>query len=196
MSERIDENELWMLSLYRRSEISGAMFFGKLANVLKPGPIQFDMTRHFADESRHAWQWTECIVRLGAKPLPFDWAYQDRYLKAVGVPANIMEILAITHVFERRVFNHYTAHRQLPLVRPEVKETLMRIMDDEKWHLAWVGRALKDMEVQFGSDAVTKTLRRCSEADKDIYRQLVNEHAERMAAFTQALSNRSQEMLQ
>jgi len=190
MCERIDENELWMLSLYRRSEIGGALFFAKLANVLKPSAIQFHMTRHFADESRHAWQWTECIARLGAEPLQLDWAYQDGYRKAVGVPANIMEVLAITQVFERRVFNHYERHRQLPFVRLEVKETLTRIMEDEKWHLAWVRAALKDMESQFGSEIVRKTMRRCWDADRDVYQRLVEEHADRMTAFAQSLSQR------
>ena len=57
----LSENELWLLSFYRTSEISGSLFFGKLARTLRPGPIQIDMTKHFADEANHAWYWTECI---------------------------------------------------------------------------------------------------------------------------------------
>ena len=61
MTRAMSENELWLLSYYRESEITGALYFGRLAKVLKPGPIQCDMTRHFADESMHAARWTACI---------------------------------------------------------------------------------------------------------------------------------------
>ena len=65
----IDENELWILSFYRTSEISGALFFGTLARSMRPGPIQHDMTKHFSDEALHSWYWTSCINNLGAQPL-------------------------------------------------------------------------------------------------------------------------------
>lgn len=185
MSERLDESELWMLSFYRKSEIGGALFFAKLANTLKPSRIQFDMTRHFADESRHAWQWTDCIARLGAEPLSLGFAYQDQYLKAAGIPANLMEVLAITHVFERRVFHHYATHYRLSGIRAEVKDTLKRIMEDEKWHIAWVGSALGEMKKEFGNEIVGATLRRFAEADRHVYRHLAREHADRLTAFTQ-----------
>ena len=48
------DNLHWILSFYRTSEISGALFFGQLANALRPSRIQADMTRHFADEAQHA----------------------------------------------------------------------------------------------------------------------------------------------
>ncbi len=99
----VDENELWILSFYRTSEISGALFFGRLARTMKPGEIQRDMTKHFSDESMHAWYWTACIEKLGAHALKLEQSYQDQYLAAAGLPVNIMEVLAITQVFEKRV---------------------------------------------------------------------------------------------
>src|ERR1043166_5120509 len=72
MQNPIGENELWLLSFYRTSELSGALFFGRLARALRAGPIQRDLTHHFADESQHAWYWTRCIAELGdaARPVP------------------------------------------------------------------------------------------------------------------------------
>jgi hypothetical protein len=84
----ISENELWLLSFYRVSEISGALFFGRLARSMRPSSIQADMTKHFSDEAMHAWYWTDCIERLGAKPLKLDVAYQDQYLVAAGMPVD------------------------------------------------------------------------------------------------------------
>src|SRR5689334_4733896 len=92
----IDPNTLWLLSFYRGSEISGALFFGRVARTLSASPIACELSRHFADESQHAWLWTDCIQQLGAKPLAIETVYQDRYLAAAGLPANLMEVLALT----------------------------------------------------------------------------------------------------
>src|SRR4051794_27971991 len=120
----------WLLSFYRTSEISGALFFGRIARSLKPGPTQRDMTRHFADEAQHARYWTNCIEDVGARALKLDAAYQDQYISAVGLPANLMEILAITSVFERRVVNQYARHLRVPHLHlhPAVKHTLDTIV--------------------------------------------------------------------
>lgn len=176
----IDENDLWLLSFYRVSEINGSLFFGQLARSIAPGPLQRDMTKHFSDEANHAWLWTRTVERLGASPVRVSAAYQDRYLAAVGLPANVMEVLAITHVFERRVMNQYSRHLATPGVRPEVAETLRAIMEDEKWHLKWVREALKGMEPEYGEDVVAKTVERYAAADADVYRALRDEHVDRL----------------
>src|SRR5688500_8166637 len=85
----LSENERWILSFYRTSEISGALFFGRLAKSMRPGTVQRDMTKHFSDEAMHAWYWTSCLERLGEKPLKLDQSYQDQYLLAAGMPANL-----------------------------------------------------------------------------------------------------------
>ena len=176
----LEENDLWILSFYRTSEISGALFFGRLARSVKPGPIQHDLTKHFADEAQHAWYWTSCLERLGAQPLKLNEAYQDQYVTAAGLPANLMEVLAITQIFEKRVINQYAQHNQVQGVQPEVRETLAKIMTDEKWHIQWIGEALKKMEGEYGKDIVQATLKRFAEADREVYRQTILEHEERI----------------
>jgi len=176
----IHEDDHWILSFYRVSEISGALFFGRLARSLKSGPIQRDMTKHFSDESLHAWYWTQCIERLGAHPLKLRDSYQDQYLVEAGLPANIMEVLAITQVFEKRVIGQYSLHRSLPGIAPEIQETLARIMEDEKWHLEWIRDALVSLEPEYGRDRIDATLRRFTEADEHVYAKAVDEHTERI----------------
>ena len=179
----LNENDLWLLSFYRSSEIAGSLFFGRLARVLKPGPIQVDLTRHFADEAAHAWYWTDAVARLGAQPLQLDETYQARYGAALGVPANLMEVLAVTQVFERRVIGQYARHARTPDLNPVVRETLDRIMADERRHIRWVGRALESMTAEHGRDAVAAALRRCAEADRDVYRAVGAEHEQRLASL-------------
>ena len=179
----LTENERWLLSFYRTSEISGALFFGRLAKSLPPGPIQTDLTKHFADESQRSWYWSRCLQTLGETPIKLDMAYQDQYISAAGMPANIMEVLGITLIFEKRVIGQYALHRQAPDLNPEVKKTLDLIVEDEKWHIEWVTQALKDMEGEYGKEHIEKTLKRFYEADKDVYLKTVQEHEERISGI-------------
>ena len=176
----LSEDELFLLSFYRSSEINGSLFFGRLARVLKPGPIQHDLSKHFADEAQHAWYWTDCIDRLGARPMKLADAYQDRYLEAVGLPMNLMEVLAITLVFERRVINQYAKHLAVPNLQGEVAATIERIMQDERWHVQWVRDALAGLEARFGKDHVEATLKRYRQADQEVYAQALDEYGQRL----------------
>lgn len=178
--EALTENEKWILSFYRTSEISGALFFGRLAKSLPPGPIQTDLTKHFADESQHSWYWTRCLQTLGAEPIKLDMAYQDQYISAAGMPANIMEVLGITLIFEKRVIGQYALHRQAQNLNPEIKKTLDLIVEDEKWHIEWVTQALKNMESEYGKEHIDKTLKRFYDADKEVYLKTVKEHEDRI----------------
>ncbi len=177
----IDEDELWLLSYYRTSEISGALFFGRVARTLRPGHIQVDLSHHFADEAQHAWYWTRCIDCLGRKPLKLERAYQDQYAAVGGTPANLLEVLAVTQVFERRVIGQYARHLRRPGLDPVVRETLETIIADERWHLRWVRDALREMEPEHGAEAIRSALRRYGEADEAIYARTLAEVEERAA---------------
>jgi len=176
----IDENLHWILSFYRSSEISGALFFGELARTIRPSAIQQDMTRQFADEANHARYWTDCLAKLGKEPLKIDATYQNQYLAAAGMPTNLMEILAITQVFEKRVVSQYTLHSKSPSVPMEVKQTIADIMEDECWHIQWIRDALKKMEVDYGADNIKATLKHFTDADREVYRATTLEHQERL----------------
>jgi hypothetical protein len=176
----ISENDKWILSFYRTSEISGALFFGRLARSLAPGPIQTDLTKHFADESQHAWYWTRCLANLGEEPIKLPTAYQDQYILAAGMPTNVMEVLGITLIFEKRVIGQYALHGQVANLHPEIKKTIALITEDEKWHIEWVTKALKGLEKEYGEDHIHSTLKRFREADQEVYKQTVAEHEERI----------------
>lgn len=176
----LSEDELFVLSYYRSSEINGSLFFGRLARVLRPGPVQHDLTKHFADEAQHAWYWTRCIDELGARPLKLAEAYQDRYLEAAGLPLNVMEVLAITLVFERRVINQYAKHLSLPGLQPEIGATIDRIMEDERWHVQWVRDALAGLEERFDKVHIDATLRRFRDADREVYAETLAEYEQRL----------------
>lgn len=170
----------WIVSFYRNSEISGAQFFARLAKALPAGPIQHDLTKHFADESQHAWYWTKALHEMEKDPLKMTFAYQDNYIEACGMPTNVMEILSITQVFERRIISQYARHARVKNIHPAVRATLDLIMEDEKWHIEWVGNALKGMEKQYGEALVKSTYERYQKADQEVYASLIAEHSDRV----------------
>lgn len=177
----ISDDERWLLSFYRTSEVTGSLFFGRLAKTLPSGPIQRDLTQHFADEASHASYWTQAIYELGLKPERIRTSYQDAYLDAAGLPVNIMEILAITQVFEKRVIQQYSRHSRMNNLHPVVASTLQRIMADERWHIDWVGKALTSLERQFGRENIATTLQRYTKADQEVYKNVLQEQHDRIA---------------
>lgn len=179
----VSDNERWILSFYRTSEITGAMFFGRLANLISDHEIKRDITKHFADESMHGWYWTKCMEDMGTQALRNFGTYQDNYFNAIGIPTNIMEILAITHIFERRVINQYKRHLNLEGVNPYIKDTLRVIMADEGWHIKWVSEALKRLEPEFGKDHIQETLSKYTEIDNEIFGKFCEEHDERIQSI-------------
>lgn len=176
----MQDNDRWIVSFYRHSEISGAQFFSRLAKAVPAGQIQNDLTKHFADESQHAWYWTKALMEMDVQPLKMTFAYQDHYLEAAGMPTNLMEILSLTQVFERRIISQYARHARIKDLHPAVKNTIETIMEDEKWHIHWVGEALKSMEPKYGADRVKATYERYRKADEEVYGRLIAEHDERV----------------
>jgi hypothetical protein len=185
----LSENDLWLLSYYRYSEINGALFFGRVARFVR-GPLLVNVTHHFADEAQHAHYWTKCIDELEHLPLKQTRAYQDQYLEAVGVPANMMEIMAITQVFEKRVIGQYRQHLRLPGIHPAIKNTIETIMQDERWHIQYVREALTGMESVYGAEEIEQTLARHTSADQEVYANTLAEFGERVAFLSERAQHR------
>jgi hypothetical protein len=184
----LTENDRWLLSYYRSSEINGALFFGRVARTIR-GPLQQDVTHHFADEATHAHYWTRCIDELESTPLALGRGYQDQYLEAVGVPANLMEIMAITQVFEKRVIGQYRRHLRFPRTHPAVRRTIETIMVDERWHIRYVRDALAGMAAQFGSAEIDQTLARFVAADQQVYARTLAEYGDRVEFLSGSLAD-------
>lgn len=177
-ARNLSDNDLWLMNYYRSGEIKGALFFGRVARIVR-GPLQVDVTHHFADEAAHAHYWTQCLDELGYSPSRETKAYQDQYLDAVGLPASLMEVMAITLIFEKRAIRLYSQHlRSRP--HPRICQTIDAIMRDERWHVRYVRDALQEMGAKYGEEAISGTLARYQAADDEIYAKTLAEHGERM----------------
>jgi acyl carrier protein len=165
----ISENDLWILSYYRESELAGGLIMGRLARETDDDDLRVHLTEHCAEEANHAWLWTQTILKVGGTPKRVAETYQARYYAEIGMPASLLEILTLTQVFERRVIRHFRAHLKWPDVHPAVTETLHRMIEDEVGHISWVKDRLDRYAAEKGEALVAETMRRFTEVDERVY---------------------------
>ncbi len=177
----LDNTEISLLNFYRASELHGGLILGQMVRRTREPELILQLTRHSAEEVSHALLWTETIIALGGRPTPVRDTYQNRYVEVVGTPISLLEVLALTQVFERRVYRHFTLHLRRPDVHPVVAATLRRMLDEERGHLSWVKLWLDQQADQHGK-LVRDVIRRYAAADQGIYEALTAEYGFRSAA--------------
>ena len=165
----ISENDLWILSYYRESELAGGLIMGRLARETDDDDLRVHLTEHCAEETQHAWLWTQTILKVGGTPRRVAETYQARYYAEIGTPTSLLEILTLTQVFERRVIRHFRAHLKWPNTHPAVAETLQRMIEDEVGHITWVKDRLDRYAEEKGDGLVAETMRRFTEVDQRVY---------------------------
>lgn len=171
----ITPTELRWLNFYRASELHGGLLLGQLVRRVRDPELILELTRHSAEEVVHAQLWTETILEVGGRPRPLRDTYQARYAERVGPTRSMLDILALTQVFERRVYRHFLDHARIPATHPVVRRTLIRMVEEEKSHLSWVKRWL-DAQAEGRPDEVLDVLTRYSEIDRQIYEALIEEY--------------------
>jgi bacterioferritin (cytochrome b1) len=174
-------SEIAVLNFYRASELHGGLILGQMVRRTRDPELILNLTRHSAEEVMHAQLWTETIVAIGGRPAPVRDTYQTRYAEEVGMPISILEILALTQVFERRVYRHFMEHLRRPDVHPVVAATLRRMLDEERGHLTWVKKWLDKQSAQ-RPDEVREAMRRYAAVDERVYSALSAEYGWRLAA--------------
>lgn len=177
----ITSDEQTLLNFYRASELHGGLVLGQMVRRARDPELMLSLTRHSAEEIVHAQLWTETILAVGGRPAPVRETYQSRYAQVIGAPATMLEVLALTQVFERRVYRHFMLHQRRPGTHPVVAAMLARMLDEEKDHLFWVRRWLEGEAGRRGLE-VARVLRRYKQADQAIYDALTIELGWRIAA--------------
>jgi bacterioferritin (cytochrome b1) len=168
--------ELELLNFYRASELHGGLILGQLARRVRDPRLVLALTRHAAEEVVHAQCWTETLLMLGGTLAPVPDTYQARYARMLRTPMSVFRVLALTQVFERRVFRHFTLHLRRPSTHPAICATLRRLLDEEREHLSWVKRWLDEQATVRGRGVVERTMREYADADEAIYAELCNQY--------------------
>jgi bacterioferritin (cytochrome b1) len=172
------EKQILIFSFYRDAELRGARLLFNIIGHLKDADSQVKMSRHLADETRHAWLWTKRISDLGGAPVMIDDGYQRRLGLRTGVPKTVIDLLALTVVVEERAQSRYNAHMALPTVDAETMDVLKAVTEDETWHLAWIERKMRDIAKEQGAeDVADKALDRYRAIDREVYATLAADEA-------------------
>lgn len=177
----VDDRELRFLNFYRASELHGGLILGQVARRTRDGKLANELLRHSAEEIEHARIWTETILAVGGRVAPVRSTYQDRYAAAIGRPVGMLHVLALTQVFERRVYRHFVEHLRRPRTHPAVAGALRIMLEEEKGHLSWVKGWLDRESVSRGAE-VREVMRAYAEVDARIYDALTLELGWREAA--------------
>jgi bacterioferritin (cytochrome b1) len=174
-----NERLIMIFSFYRDAELRGARLLFNLLSHLKDGDSQLKMSKHLADETRHAWLWTRRIADLGGTPLMIPDGYQRRLGLRTGVPKTLVELLGLTVVVEARAQSRYLAHAALPSVDAETREVLEAVTEDEAWHLSWIEKKMREVA---GADPglADRVLERYRAIDREVYATLAADEAELM----------------
>lgn len=178
---QITSLELRRLNFYRASELHGGLMLGQLVRRVRDADLILKLTRHSAEEVAHAQLWTETILGVGGEPGPVRATYQTRLAGVVGAPSSVFQVLALTQVFERRVYRHFIQHAGMPGTHPLVRRSLEQMIEDEKDHLSWVADWLQN-EAERRKVDLRETLERFAIADARVYGELLYEYRFRMAA--------------
>ena len=157
-------NLAWKLNWYRQSELEGALLLGRLVRVADTSELIMRLTKHCADEARHAQLWAECLANLGLPFIRIQRSYQSLFLDHGGAPTRMIEVLAFTQIFERRVHKRFNDELTSPALPPAARATFLTMIHDEKDHLEWVHAWLKD------ESEAPALLQRYQEIDLAVYR--------------------------
>ena len=172
---QITDRELTLLNFYRASELHGGLVLGRLVQHVRDPELIARLTAHSAEEVTHAQLWTETIIDVGGNPSPTSDTYQARYAAVIGAPASLVEVLALTQVFERGVYRHFVLHLRRRGTHPRVQTTLRRMLADERGHLSWVKEWL-DRQTGARRAAIPMLMHRYSMVDAEIRKQLLSDY--------------------
>lgn len=185
MTDALEANdrEVLVYSYYRDAELRGANLLFRLLRRVDDPEAQINLTEHLADETRHAWLWTERIRDLGASPVPVGDGYQVRIGKRAGVPRNLVDLFALTVVVEQRALRRYHEHMKRADTPERTLQVLRAVTEDEAWHIDWIRR--KGRELAARSDdpqRMDRALQRFRGIDREVMQELESYEASLLGA--------------
>jgi rubrerythrin len=166
---------LELLSYYRDAELHGVMLLLRLMKLMRSDPeAQVKLTRHVAEEARHAWLWTKRMTDMGGSPVDVVAGYQTR-IGMRTLPRTLPDLLALTIVVEERSLARYREHAARPDVDDATLKVLQAVSADEEWHLAWMEEKLATMTAQDRpvAERTRLSMERYRQIEEEVYRELL-----------------------
>lgn len=196
MTLQIPESELWILSNYAASELSGALILGARARQTDDDYIRTQCIWHCHEEMGHSLLWIGLIQKLGGKPLEVHDKEGDHYYARAGMPKSDIDLMSFVHVFERRVPFHLSQHAARPNIHPLVKKLIARLVQDEEMHLAWILKEIKKRVEGGQEQEMFASLERHAKIEQEVYEEylkLLASQGGALAKFAEALREKDRD---
>lgn len=159
-------NLAWKLNWWRQSELEGALLLGRMIGAADSVQLCQRLTRHCAEEAEHSHIWAMVIEELDLPHIQIRRSFQSFFLRHAGLPTTLLEVLAFTQVFERRVHRRFHEELRAKDLPDAAFAAYARMIEDEKVHLAWVAEWLRDQE------GASEQLARFERADRLVIAEL------------------------
>ena len=181
-----DQRMVELFSYYRDAELHGAGLLLQLTKWLRDDlDAQVNLAMHVAQETHHAWLWTEHISKLEGQPTPVQYGRSpiDRH----PTPETLIELLALSVVVEERSLARYQEHSRRPNVDPQTRQILSEVTKGERWYISWIRRKLDFLATeQNATKQVNATLERYRAIDEEAYSKFQQREAANTTAAMSA----------
>ena len=125
------------------------------------------------------------LATLGGQPIRIDSGYHRQLRRKAGLPANLLELLALTCVVEERARKRYEEHTTRSDVAPETLDILNEMRVDEEAHLAWITEKLTELGAKEGQGKVTAVLQRYRAVEATVFADMQHEEQRALAEVMQ-----------
>ena len=167
------EQEVLVYSYFRDAELRGANLLLRLMRMVDDPESQVNLTEHLADETRHAWLWTQRIRELGGQPVQIEDGYQVRIGQRAGIPRTIVDLFALTVVVEQRALRRYQQHLRRPDLAERTREVLEAVTKDEAWHIDWIRTKARELSEKAGDpEWVDRAIKKYRAIDEQVMAEL------------------------
>jgi rubrerythrin len=156
----------WKLNWWRQSELEGALLLGRMVGHTEDTNLCHRLTRHCAEEAGHSRIWAEVLAELALPHVKICRSYQAFFLDHTSAPRTLVEVLAFTQVFEKRVHRRFHEELRRPDTPLPARRAYEQMIEDEKDHLAWVAAWLA------GHAGSLAEMARFTHADREVFTSL------------------------
>jgi rubrerythrin len=173
-----------LLNLIRASEVRAAADLSCLAEIVADEPLRLDVTRHAADEARHAYilvrRMNELDFRPSRLPVAIDRTeglvarchardpkrvYEARELFC---DEEVLEILAAAAIAERDALPKLEANYEVLADAPQTQAVIGSILRDEHRHVRYLGEWVRRLETRVPSEVARATHERLAAAFEEL----------------------------
>jgi hypothetical protein len=159
-------NLAWKLNWWRQSELEGSLLLGRMVSLADSSDLCLRLTKHCAEEAVHSRMWAEVLAELELPHIHIHRSYQSFFLHHTGMPQSLLDVLAFTQVFERRVDQRFRQECRNPETPLLARSAYARMIADERGHLAWVADWLAQQP------GAHEALERFEIADRKVFAEL------------------------